>query len=84
MLVCGINLSGSDAIFVLLSGENTSFEHIELNTCKITLGNSDDSQDLRAFQNTIYAFFREHPIDVIVIKKKGKGMYAGGPSVYKM
>jgi len=85
MPICGIEIFGSEVILVILDGSKTSFPHIDINPRKILLSDDENSDEVKAFRDSLFAFFRENNVDLIVIKKRGKkGDYAGGPIGFKI
>ena len=85
MPICGIEMFGSEVILALLDGCKTSFSHIDVEPKKISLSDDENAEEVKAFRNSLFAFFRENKVDLIVIKKRGKkGEYAGGPIGFKM
>ncbi len=85
MKICGIELSGSVAILVLLDGTKESFSYIAIEPRKIKLADDENPDEVKAFRNSIFAFFRENNVAQIAIKKRGKkGNYKGGPVGFKL
>ena len=78
-------MKGSEARIVLLDGSKASFSHINVDPRKIKLTDDDNQDEVRAFCNSIYAFFRENKVELVAIKKRGKkGDYSGGPIGFKL
>jgi hypothetical protein len=85
MTICGIEMSGSEAILALVDGTKSSFSHLELEPRKIKLTNDADPNEVQAFRDSLFAFFRENSVVLVAIKKRGKkGDYAGGPIGFKL
>ena len=85
MVICGIELSGSEARLVLLDGIKASFTHIEIEPRKIKLMDDANPTEVKAFRDSIFAFFRENKAAQVFIKKRGKkGDYSGGPVSFKL
>jgi len=85
MTICGIEMSGSEALLVLINGTKSYFSHREVEPRKIKLSDDTDPNEVKAFRDSLFAFFRENNVDVVVIKKRGKkGDYAGGPIGFKL
>ncbi len=85
MTTCGIEMSGSEARLVLLNGTKTSFAHNDIEPRKIKLTDDENPEEVKAFRESIFAFFRENQVALIVIKKRGKrGEYSGGPVGFKL
>ena len=85
MTICGIEMSGSEARLVLLDGDKSSFAHIDVEPRKIKLTDDENPDEVKAFRESILAFFRENQVAHVVIKKRGKkGEYSGGPVGFKL
>jgi len=56
MRVCGVELKASDAVVVLIEGTKDNFEIIDTGVHKITLGDTNDSEDVQAFHEGFHAF----------------------------
>lgn len=85
MIICGIEMSGSEAILVLLNGRKSNFSYSEVKPRKLKLSDDTDTDEVKAFRDSLFAFFRENYVDLVVIKKRGKkGDYPGGPIGFKL
>ncbi len=85
MTTCGIEMSGSEAILVLINGTKSNFSHHEVEPRKLKLSDDTDPNEVKAFRDSLFAFFRENNVDLVAIKKRGKkGNYAGGPIGFKL
>ena len=85
MRVCGVELKAADAIVVVLEGNKESFEIVDTGVQKISLRDTNNSEDVQAFHEAIHAFVQKHQIDKIGIKKRNtKGRFAGGATSFKM
>ena len=85
MKVCGIELTGSDAILVVLQAVDDICSHVKVETKKIPLGNGECNDQVSSFQETIKGFFRDNGIEKVYIKKRNKvGKFAGGGDTFKM
>jgi hypothetical protein len=85
MRICGVELKGSEAIFVIIDvvGEEISFVPCQIR--KIKYGDSAEQQSARLFYDAISGFILEHNIEKIGIKQRApKGPFAGGPVTFKM
>ena len=86
MISCGIELSSSTAIFVILEGTSDHFEVIDPGISKFELEDSESAEDVVAFHKSFNEFVQQR-IDRIAIKKrsaKAKGKYASGPITFKL
>lgn len=81
MKICGVELSGSDAIFAIV--DEGSWQ--ECNTKKITFGDSLEKRSARFFYEAVNAFARDQHIDLFAIKQRqDSGRFAGGGITFKM
>ena len=85
MRVCGVELKGSDAIVLIIDGTKENFEIIDTGVKKITLGDTNNAEDVQTFKETFHSFVKNHNIDKIGIKKRNtKGQFAGGATSFKI
>jgi hypothetical protein len=85
MRVCGVDLKASDAIVVVLDGTVDNFEVVDTGVQKITLGDSNSSEDIQSFNETFHSFIKNHTIDKVGIKKRNtRGQFAGGATSFKI
>jgi hypothetical protein len=85
MIICGIEINGSEAIIAVASLDQQALSHVALNTRKIALDDDDEAANVKAFAARVRAFVAENAIERIAIKKRGKkGEFAGGPTTFKI
>jgi len=85
MAICGIEMSGSEAILVLVKGTKSSFLHLDVKPRKLKLSDDTDPNEVKAFRDSLFAYFRENNVTLVAIKKRGKrGDYVGGPIGFKL
>jgi hypothetical protein len=85
MTICGIEMSGSEVRLVLLRGDKSSFSHADVKPKKLKLTDDENPEEVRAFRDSIFAFFRENSVNLVAIKKRGKkGNFSGGPIGFKI
>jgi len=85
MNTCGIEVSGGEVKLVLLDGTKASFTHINVEPRKIKLTDDENPVEVKAFRDSIFAFFRENQVECVAIKKRGKkGDFSGGPVGFKL
>jgi hypothetical protein len=85
MRICGIELKGSEARLAVVIKTEDGFEHVNVATKKIPLGDGECSIQAKSFMDTFESFCRDNSIELVCIKKRGKkGEYAGGPDTFKM
>ncbi|MBI5847199.1 MAG: DUF3010 family protein [Nitrospirae bacterium] len=80
-----MEMAASEARLVILNGTKNGFSHIAVNPPKIVLANDENPEEVKAFQDTAYAFLRENGVETIAIKKRNKrGEFSGGPVSFKL
>lgn len=85
MIVCGIEVTSSEARLLILSGIRSHFEHIPASPRKLELSDNEDSVEVEAFRDAVHAFLREYGVERVAIKKRNtKGDYAGSPVSFKL
>ncbi|WP_025993272.1 DUF3010 family protein [Pseudomonas viridiflava] len=85
MIICGVEIKGSEAIFALATLQQGGIAHLPLATKKIALEDDDESANVKAFATQIASFVRENGISHVAIKKRSKkGEFAGGPTTFKI
>lgn len=85
MTVCGLEMAASEVRLVVLDGTRADFLHVNIEPRKLLLADDENSNEIRAFRDSLYAFFRENRVERVSIKKRNKkGEYAGGPVGFKI
>ena len=85
MIICGIEIKGSEAIIAVASLDNQGLTHVALATKKIALDDDDEAANVKAFAAQVKAFVQANGITRIAIKKRSKkGEFAGGPTTFKI
>jgi|SRR5690554_7898893 len=85
MLVCGVELTGSDAVLCLLSLDRGLFTLPECKARKLSLNKNHTRDDLKQFQAVFAALMAEYGVDCVVIKERmTKGKFAGGAISFKL
>ena len=85
MRVCGVEIKASDAIVLVIDGTKENFGIIDTGIKKITLGDTNNAEDVQTFKEAFHAFVKNHNIDKIGIKKRNtKGQFAGGAISFKV
>jgi hypothetical protein len=83
--VCGVELSGNDAIVSLLMFEQEVFHIPECRVRRISCKDPDDTSELRYFQVTFAKLVEDYQIDKVVIRQRmKKGKFAGGANSFKL
>ena len=85
MIICGVEIKGSEAIFALATRQSSGLAHLPLATKKIALEDDEEPANVKAFATQIAGFVRENGVSHIAIKKRSKkGEFAGGPTTFKI
>lgn len=85
MIICGIEIKGSEALIALATQGANGLEHVASATKKIALDDDEDAASVKHFAAQIAAFVKANAITRIVIKKRSKkGEFAGGPTTFKI
>lgn len=85
MIICGIEIKGSEAIIAVASLDQQGLSHVAHSTKKITLDDDDEAANVKVFAAQARAFVLENGIERIAIKKRSKkGEFAGGPTTFKI
>ncbi|WP_024851907.1 DUF3010 family protein [Hydrogenovibrio kuenenii] len=85
MVICGVELSGNDAIISLLKVEADIFHLPDCRVRRVTCQNPDKTEDLKYFQKTFAKLIQDYQIDNVVIRARlKKGKFAGGANGFKL
>ena len=85
MIICGVEIKGSEAIFALATRAGSDITHLPLSTRKLALEDDDEAVNVKAFAARIANFVRENGVSHFAIKKRNKkGEFAGGPTTFKI
>lgn len=85
MRVCGVELTGSDAVVCLLIKDQGLFSLPDLKLRKLTLTKNHTREELLQFQAAFVQFLTEYAVDKVVIRERmTKGRFAGGALSFKM
>lgn len=85
MKICGVELTGNDAVISLLNEQDGMFILPECRVRRINCQNPDDAGQLAYFQKTFKQLLKDYQIDVVVIKERmKKGKFAGGANGFKL
>jgi hypothetical protein len=85
MLICGVELSGSDAVMCLLNLDMGQFTLPESKVRKLSLKKNHTREDLQQFQASFAEFVAEHGVKKVAIKERmPKGKFAGGAISFKL
>lgn len=85
MRICGVELTGNDAVISLLTEQEGMFVLPECRVKRISCKNPDHANELKYFQKTFKQLLDDYQIDVVVIKERmKKGKFAGGANGFKL
>lgn len=85
MRICGVELTGNEAVICLLSLEAQQFNIPDCRVRKLTLPKKHSQQDMQKFQAEFSQLMTDYKIDKVVIKERlTRGKFAGGAMSFKM
>ena len=85
MVICGIELTGSDAVVCFLNLEKGQFSLPESKVRKLSLKKNHTREDLQQFQAAFAELMTEHEVTNVAIKERmPKGKFAGGAIGFKL
>lgn len=85
MRICGVELTGSDAVVCLLNKDQGLFSLPETRVRKLTLRKDHTGADLQRFQAEFAQFLKENEVEKVFIKERmQKGRFAGGAISFKL
>jgi len=85
MIVCGVELTGSDAVVCFLNMDRGQFNLPECKVRKLSLPKNHSREDLKQFQAAFAVLMAEYGVTHVAIKERmPKGKFAGGAVSFKM
>ena len=85
MIICGVELTGSDAVVCLLNLDRGQFSLPECKVRKLSLNKNHTREDLKHFQAAFAELMAEHEVTGVAIKERmPKGKFAGGAISFKL
>ncbi|WP_038176761.1 MULTISPECIES: DUF3010 family protein [Vibrio] len=85
MKICGVELKANDAIICLLSHSDSVVHLPDCRVSKLTIGNANDTQEIRKFQFSFAKLVEDYQIEKVVIRQRQtKGKFAGGAVGFKL
>lgn len=85
MRICGIELTGNEAVICLLDKDQELFNLPDSRIRKLTLKKDHTRADLQGFQKELVQFLRDYKVERVAIKERmQKGKFAGGAISFKM
>ncbi|MEO9522202.1 DUF3010 family protein [Marinobacter alexandrii] len=85
MIICGVELSGSDAVVCLLNLDQGQFSLPECKVRKLSLKKNHTRADLQEFQASFAKLLSDYGVQKVAIKERmPKGKFAGGAISFKL
>lgn len=85
MKICGVELSGNDAVICLLYLEHQSFNLPDCRVRKLSLPKAHTRADLQKFQKAFAQLMSDYGVEKVAIKERPlKGKFAGGAVGFKL
>lgn len=85
MRICGVDLTGSDAVICLLVQGKGDLTLLDSRVRKLTLKKLHTGDELRQFQLEFAKLMSENSVDKVVIRERmPKGKFAGGAISFKL
>jgi hypothetical protein len=85
MKVCGVDLTGNDAVVCLMSLTDGLYNLPECRAKRLSISNADDVEQLRKFQFDFVKLMEDYQVDHVVIRERmKKGKFAGGSVGFKL
>ena len=85
MRICGVDLTGNDAVIGLLFLECQQFIIPECRVRKLTLPKDHTREDLQQFQFAFSKLMSDYKVDRVAIRERApKGKFAGGAISFKL
>ena len=85
MRICGVELSGSDAVICLLHLDQGQFDMPDCRVRKLTLKKEHTREDLQQFQFAFSKLMGDYSVNKVAIRERmAKGKFAGGAISFKL
>ncbi len=85
MRICGVELTGNDAVVCLLELEAGQFTLPECRVRKLSVPKAHSREDIQKFQATFAKLMEDYQIGKVVIRERmTKGKFAGGATSFKL
>ncbi|MBY0569089.1 MAG: DUF3010 family protein [Hyphomonadaceae bacterium] len=83
--VCGADISGSDLVLVTVNQDGATLSQDKAASTKLSLSDSNDQAEVRAFFSALQSFVRDHSIAHILVRGRvSRGQFAGGATGFKI
>ncbi len=85
MRICGVELTGSDAVICFLDLEHNQFNVPDCRVRKLTLKKEHTREDLQQFQFSFSKLMSDYGVNKVAIRERmPKGKFAGGAISFKL
>ena len=85
MRICGVELTGNDAVVCLLFLENLQFNIPDCRVRKLTLPKEHSRENLQKFQSEFAKLMSDYEVDKVAIRERApKGKFAGSAISFKL
>lgn len=85
MRVCGVELTGNEAIISIMQLKNGLYDVPKVRAAKLSLPDAINTEPLQKFQSDFTQLMKDYQVDAVVIKQRDlKGKYAGNPLSFKI
>ena len=85
MRVCGVELTGNEAIISIMQLKNGLYDVPPVRVAKLTLTDAINTEPLKKFQFDFEQLMKDYKVETVVIKQRAlKGKFAGNPLSFKM
>lgn len=85
MKICGVEITGNDAVICLLQLDKQQFNLPECRVRKITLPKNHTRSNLQYFQSTFSKLMNDYGVSKVAIKERPpKGKFSGGAIGFKL
>ncbi|MGB0733310.1 MAG: DUF3010 family protein [Pontibacterium sp.] len=85
MRICGVDISGSDAVITLLGYENGLFDIPDCRARQLSLSATGDQEAVKRFRATFAKLVDDYRVDTVAIRQRPhKGKFAGSAVGFKM
>ncbi|HEY5715704.1 MAG TPA: DUF3010 family protein [Psychromonas sp.] len=85
MRVCGVELTGNEAIIAIMQLKNGLYDVPKVRVAKLTLPDAINTDPLKKFQFEFAQLMKDYQVDTVVIRQRDlKGKYAGNPLSFKI
>ncbi len=85
MRVCGVELTGNEAIISIMQLNNGLYDVPKVRVAKLTLPDAINTEPLKKFQFDFEQLMKDYKVETVVIKQRAlKGKHAGNPLSFKI